>query len=375
MTASKTKSKRLEVFLLFLKLGTISFGGPAAHIALMEEEVVHKRKWVGREYFLDLLSVTNLVPGPNALEMAIHLGFCRAGWIGMLAGGLAFMLPAVVISLLLAVVYVQWGSLPAVEALFFGINPVIVAIVFFSAYRLGKASFKTKAMMVLGAGCLIAALLKANEVLILLGAGAVGLLMYWLPRMPQGLSIGIWLPLWVKDDPPVKLTALWLFFLKVGALLFGSGMVLYAFIQQDVVTRFGWLTGRQLIDAIAVGQMSPGPVSSSATFIGYLVAGVPGALVATLGIITPSFLIVSLLSKLLPVLQRSKAVQAFLGGVTAGAVALIVSVGISLLRTTASDVLSVLIFLAACVLRLFTKSETIWLVLGGAVVGFLLRGI
>lgn len=375
MEKSTTKFNVFEVFFLFLKLGTISFGGPAAHIALMEEEVVHKRKWIGREYFLDLLSVTNLVPGPNALEMAIHLGFCRAGWIGMLAGGLAFMLPAVVISFLLAVVYVRWGSLPAVEALFFGINPVIVAIVFFSAYRLGKASFKTKAMMVLGAGCLIAALLEVNEVLILLGAGTVGLLLYWLPRMPQGLAVGIWLHLWCKDDPPVKLTALWLFFLKVGALLFGSGMVLYAFIQQDVVTRFGWLTGRQLIDAIAVGQMSPGPVSSSATFIGYLVAGVPGALVATLGIITPSFLIVSLLSKLLPVLQRSKAVQAFLSGVTAGAVALIVSVGIALMRTAVSDTWGLILFLAACALRLLAKVDTIWLVLGGALAGFLLRGV
>lgn len=364
-----------EVFFLFLKLGTISFGGPAAHIALMEEEIVNKRKWVSHAYFLNMLSMTNLVPGPNAMEMAIHLGFCRAGWVGMLLGGLGFMFPAVAISLLLAVVYVQWGNLPAVEAFFFGINPVIVSIIFFSAYRLGKSSFKTKLMIVLGAGCLIAALLDVNEALILLGAGAAGLLLYWLPRLPDGLAAGVWLPLWFMDDPPVKLTALWLFFLKVGALLFGSGMVLYAFIQRDVVARFGWLTEQQLIDAIAVGQMSPGPVFSSVTFIGYLVAGLPGALVATLGIITPSFLIVSFLNKLMPVLQRSKAVQAFLNGVTAGAVALIISVGVALLRTAVSDTWSLFIFLAACVLRLFTKVDTIWLVLGGALAGFLLRGI
>ncbi len=375
MEKSKLKSNILEVFFLFLKLGTISFGGPAAHIALMEEEVVHKRKWISREYFLDLLSVTNLVPGPNALEMAIHLGFCHAGWVGMLLGGLAFMFPAVVISLLLAVVYVQWGSLPAVEALFFGINPVIVAVVFFSAYRLGKTSFRKIPMMILGAASLIAALLGVNEVVILLGAGAVGLLLYWLPHLPEGLAAGLWLPLLLNSDPPVKLTALWFFFLKVGALLFGSGMVLYAFIQQDVVARFGWLTEQQLIDAIAVGQMSPGPVTSSVTFIGYLVAGLPGALVATLGIITPSFLIVSLLSKLLPVLQRSNAVQAFLSGVTAGAVALIVSVGIALMRTAVSDAWGLILFLAACALRLFAKVDTIWLVLGGAAAGFLLRGI
>ena len=375
MEKSKLKSNMLEVFFLFLKLGTISFGGPAAHIALMEEEVVHKRKWISREYFLDLLSVTNLVPGPNALEMAIHLGFCHAGWVGMLLGGLAFMFPAVVISLLLAVVYVQWGSLPAVEALFFGINPVIVAIVFFSAYRLGKTSFRKIPMMILGAASLIAALLGVNEVVILLGAGAVGLLLYWLPHLPEGLAAGLWLPLLLNSDPPVKLTALWFFFLKVGALLFGSGMVLYAFIQQDVVARFGWLTEQQLIDAIAVGQMSPGPVTSSVTFIGYLVAGLPGALVATLGIITPSFLIVSLLSKLLPVLQRSNAVQAFLSGVTAGAVALIVSVGIALMRTAVSDAWGLILFLAACAMRLFAKVDTIWLVLGGAAAGFLLQGI
>ena len=375
MTEIKAKNKAFEVFLLFLKLGTISFGGPAAHIALMEEEVVQKRKWVSEAYFLDLLSVTNLVPGPNAMEMALHLSYCHAGWIGQLLGGLAFMVPAASISLLLAMIYVQWGSLPAVEAFFFGINPVIVAIVFFSAYRLGKESYKKKPMMVLGVVCLVAALLDVNEALILLGAGAVGLLLYWLPRMPKGVAGVLWLGPWLRDDPPVNLMTLWLYFLKVGALLFGSGMVLFAFIQQDVVAHFGWLTEQQLLDAIAVGQMSPGPVASSVTFIGYLVAGLPGALLATLGIITPSFLIVTLMSKLLPVLQRSKAVQAFLGGVNAGVVALIISVGVALLRTALTDVWSVFIFAVACALRLFTKVETIWLVLGGALLGFLLWGI
>ncbi len=242
MKRSKSKSNLFEVFFLFLKLGVISFGGPAAHIALMEEEVVHKRKWISEEYFLDLLSVTNLVPGPNAMEMALHLGFCRAGWPGQILGGLAFMIPAASISLVLAVVYMQWGSLPAVEAFFYGINPVIVAIVFFSAYRLGKSSYRKKPMMVLGAVCLAAALLDVNEALVLLGAGAVGLLLYWLPRMPKELAAVVWVGAWFRADPPVRLLTLWLYFLKVGALLFGSGMVLFAFIQQDVVAHFGWLT-------------------------------------------------------------------------------------------------------------------------------------
>jgi len=375
MTESTSKNKVLEVFLLFLKLGAISFGGPAAHIALMEEETVHKRKWVSEEYFLDLLSVTNLVPGPNAMEMALHLSYCRAGWLGQILGGLAFMVPAAGISLALAMVYMRWGSLPAVEAFFYGINPVIVAIVFFSAYRLGKASYKKKPMMVLGAACLAAALLDVNEVLVLMGAGTVGLLLHWSLRLPKELAAVLWLGAWFQDNPPIQLVRLWAYFLKVGALLFGSGMVLFAFIQHDVVERFGWLTQQQLLDAIAVGQMSPGPVASSVTFIGYLVAGFPGALLATLGIITPSYLIVTTLSKLLPILQRSKAVQAFLGGVNAGVVALIVSVGVALMREAVADVWGVVIFLIACALRLFTKLETLWLVLGGAVVGFLLQGI
>ncbi|MCD4673526.1 MAG: chromate efflux transporter [Anaerolineaceae bacterium] len=324
---------------------------------------------------MNALALTNLVPGPNALEMAVHLGYCRAGWLGLLLGGVAFMVPAASISLLLAVGYVQWGSLPAVEAVFYGINPVIVAIVLFSAYRLGKSSFKNIAMAVLGTGCLAAALLGGNEAIILLGAGAAGMLLHLLPHIPGGLAAGVWMMGPLNEEMPEKLFKLWLFFLKVGALLFGSGMVLFAFIQRDVVNRFGWLSQQELIDAIAVGQMSPGPVSSSATFIGYLVAGLPGALLATLGIITPSFLIVSFLSKILPVLQRSKLVQAFLNGVTAGVVALIVSVGIALMRTAISDIWSLLIFLGACAARLFTKIDTIWLVLVGAVLGFLLQGV
>ena len=373
MEQSQPKHKNLEVLLLFLKLGTISFGGPAAHIALMEEEIVHKRKWVSHEYFLDALALTNLVPGPNAIEMAVLMGTCRAGWAGTFLAGTAFMLPAAVISLLLAVVYVQWGSLPAVEAIFYGINPVIIAIILFSAYRLGRTTFKKISAGVLGVACLAAALMGADEALILLAAGVAGMGLHYLQKPPVALAAGIWLRGWFSDEGSDKLVQLTLFFLKVGALLFGSGMVLFAFIQRDVVTRFGWLTEQQLLDAISVGQMSPGPVSSSATFIGYLVAGLPGAVLATLAIILPSFLIVSLLGRMLPVLQRSSAVQAFLGGVAAGVVALIVSVGTALLRTALLDIWSVLLFLAACAVLLWTKVDTIWLVLIGAALGLLLQ--
>jgi chromate transporter len=362
----------LEVSLLFLKLGTISFGGPAAHVALMEEEIVHKRKWVSQEYFLDVLALTNLVPGPNATEMAIHLGYCRAGWAGLLLGGVAFILPAAAISLLLAVIYVQWGSLPAVEALFYGINPVIIAIILFSAYRLGKSTFRKAGLVILGVICFAAALLGVNEVLILLGGGVLGLVFQWLPGAPLGLAAGVWMRGWLDEGTPDVLLKLGLFFLKVGSLLFGSGMVLFAFIQRDVVTRFGWLTEQQLLDAIAVGQMSPGPVSSSATFIGYLVAGLPGALLATVAIFLPSFVIVSALSRLLPVLQRSRWAQAFLNGVSAGVVALIVAVGISLLRSAVTDVWSALLCLAAGAALLWTRIDTLWLVMAGAGVGLLL---
>jgi chromate transporter len=369
------RHRLLEVAGLFLKLGTISFGGPAAHIALMEQETVHKRGWLGREHFLDLLAATNLVPGPNATEMAIHIGFVHAGWPGLIAGGVAFILPAFLITLTLSVIYVRLGSLPQGAALFYGINPAVMAVILAATYRLGRTALRDRRAMALSAACLVAALLGVNEAVVLLAAGLAGILLYAAPRWRRWswLALGWW-PLTVKglqaawfDD---RLLRLALFFLKVGALLFGSGMVLFAFIQRDVVTRFGWLTQQQLLDAIAVGQMTPGPVLSSATFIGYLVAGWQGALVSTLAVFAPSFLIVSLIGPWIPRLRRSATAQAFLRGVNAAVVALILSVALALFRSAVVDVWTAVVLLGSLVALLRFRADTLWLVVGGAAVGF-----
>jgi len=365
-----------ELIALFLKLGTISFGGPAAHIALMEQEAVSRRQWLSRERFLDLLATTNLVPGPNAVEMAAHIGFVRAGWPGLVAGAVAFILPAFAISLALAWVYVRLGALPQVAALFYGINPAVLAIILAATYRLGLTALKEWRFLALGIICLAAALLGANEVLILLSAGAVGVALSavqrcWPWQVAALLGWGplaglLFSPHTSQDD---RLVRLGLFFLKVGALLFGSGMVLFAFIQRDVVERFGWLTQQQLLDAIAVGQMTPGPVLSSATFIGYLVDGLPGAVVATVAVFLPAFLIVALVGPWIPRLRRSPAAQAFLQGVNAAVVALILAVAVALFRSAVVDIWTAAIFLAGLVLLLRLRLDTVWLVLGGAACG------
>lgn len=366
-----------EVAALFLKLGTISFGGPAAHIALMETETVRKREWLSREYFMDMLSATNLVPGPNATEMAIHIGYLRAGWPGLVVGGAVFILPAALISGALAWAYVAYGSLPQADALFYGINPAIIAIIVAATYRLGKSAITDWKLAILAAICLAASLLGGDQVVILLGAGLASILMYARPRTPSAAMLA-----WIAPGLPVtlpvialamddRLVSLGLFFLKVGALIFGSGMVLFAFIQRDVVDHLGWLTQRQLVDAIAVGQMTPGPVLSSATFIGYLVSGWGGAVVATIAVFLPSFFITAFVGKYLPQMRTWRLGQAFLKGVNAAVAALILATAIGLARSAIIDWGTVSIAAASLLLLLRYKAETWWLVLGGAAVGLI----
>ena len=380
MEKDRSWKSLLDVAGLFLKLGTISFGGPAAHVALMEQEIVRKRGWLDCDHFLDLLAATNLVPGPNATEMAIHIGYVRAGWPGLVAAGSAFILPAFLISLALSWIYVRFGALPEGQALFYGINPVVMAIILVATFRLGKTALKGKVQVLLGVLAFGAALLGVNEVLILLGSGVLGIFLYalpgWLKKRPSMAMVLPLIPLiytvpksWTWLDNQMVL--LGLFFLKVGSLLFGSGMVLFAFIQRDVVSRYGWLTQQQLIDAIAVGQMTPGPVLSSATFIGYLVSGWPGALVATVAVFLPSFIIVSLMGPFIPRLRQSRIAQAFLKGVNAAVVALILTVSLVLFRSAIIDVWTVIILVAGLFILLRTKVDSFWLVLGGAAVGLI----
>lgn len=372
-----TRPRWLAVAGLFFKLGAISFGGPAAHIALMEQETVRKRGWLNRGHFLDLLATTNLVPGPNATEMAIHIGFVQAGWPGFIASGVAFIVPAFLISLALAIVYVRLGSLPQAAALFYGINPAVMAIILAATYRLGRTALRDKRTLGIGVIGLAAALAGVNEVVVLLAAGLTGILLYtqsWKSRFGPTLALMAWSPLALPLLPAVawlddRLVQLGLFFLKVGALIFGSGMVLFAFIQRDVVSGFGWLTQQQLLDAIAVGQMTPGPVLSSATFIGYLVAGLPGAVVATVAVFLPSFVIVALIGPWIPRLRKSPVAQAFLRGVNAAVVALMLAVSLTLFRSAIVDVWTGLILAAALLALLRFKVDALWLVLGGAAIG------
>ena len=374
-TPSPLSQRAWECFWLFLKIGATSFGGPAAHNAFIQHETVEKRQWLTREHFLDLLAATNLVPGPNSTEMAIHIGFVRAGWRGLLAGGLGFILPAFSISLALAWAYARFGSLPAVEAVFYGINPVVLAIILNALYRLGKTAIKNTFDVIAAGMCLAAALLGADEVLILLAAGAAGMLYYQRSAaravLPLSLLLAHSAAPALLADANQRLAQLGLFFFKVGALLFGSGMVLFAFIQRDVVETFGWLSQQQLVDAIAVGQMTPGPVLSASTFIGYQIAGLPGALVATLGVFLPSFIIVSLMGPFIPRLRENALAKAFLKGVNLAVVALILAISLSLARNTLSDPVRLLIFAAALFALLRFKLDTLWVVLGGALAGLL----
>ena len=367
-----------EIAWLFLKLGSIGFGGPAANTALMEQEVVTKRRWLTHEHFLDLLAAANLIPGANIVEMAVHVGYVRGGWRGLIVAGIAFITPAFLISLGLSWLYVRYGALPQGEALLYGIGPAVLAVVWIACYRLGRAALRDRLTVIIGLAALIAALAGVNAVVVLLAAGAAGILVYAPPRRlrplfalaPLGQSFPLTaVPLagWMDE----RLVQLGLFFLKVGALLFGSGMVLFAFIQEDVVEGYGWLTQQQLVDAIAVGQMTPGPVLSSATFIGYLVAGAPGALVATFAVFLPSFLITAFIGPWIPRLRRSTVLSAFLHSVNAAVVALIVAVSVSLLRTAIVDVWTAIVLAAALAAMLRFRVETLWLVGGGAAFGLL----
>jgi chromate transporter len=364
-----------EVALLFLKLGTISFGGPAAHVALMEQEAVRKRSWLSQEHFLDLLAATNLVPGPNAVEMAVHIGYVRAGWPGLFAGGLGFVTPAFLITLALSWAYVRFGTLPQGAALLYGINPAVIAVVLTVTYRLGRTALSDRRATALFVACLTAALLGIDEVVVMLGAGVAGLLLYAEPQWPW-FTVAVWgtvLPLWgPRFQAALGDSRLWqlaLFFLKTGFLLFGSGMVLFALIHRDVVVNLGWLSEQQLRDAIAVGQMTPGPVASSATFIGYAVGGVAGALVATVAMFLPCFVIVALTGPWIPHLRQSALAQAFLRGVNVGVVALILAVGLALFRGAVVDIWTALILVASLAALLRWRVDTLWLVVGGGAAG------
>ncbi len=367
---------------LFLRLGSTAFGGPAAHIALMEDEVVRRRRWMARERFLDLLGATNLIPGPNSTEMAIHIGHHEAGWAGLVVAGACFIVPASVVTLALAWAYVHFGARPQAQALLYGVKPVIIAIVVQALWALSRAAIRTAALGALAALAVAASALGANELLVLLGAGIAAVGMHVVDAPGRSVSLAAWnkgvIPITVgaaASVTPFSLMGLFLFFLKVGAILFGSGYVLLAFLRADLVDHWRWLTDRQLLDAVAVGQITPGPVFSTATFVGYLLGGVPGAAVATVGIFLPAFFFVAISGPLLPRLRRSPTAGAFLDGVNVGSLALMAVVTFTLGRTAVVDVATLVLALTSAALLLRFRVNSVWLVLGGALLGFALTSL
>ncbi len=376
-----------EVAALFLKLGIIGFGGPAAHIAMMEDEVVRRRQWLTRERFLDLLGATNLIPGPNSTEMAIHIGFVRAGWSGLIAGGACFILPAGLIVLALAAGYHRYGQLPEVTWLLYGVKPVVIAIVAKALWGLGGRALGTPLTAVVAAAVAALAAVGIHEVALLFGAASV----VPLARLVGGrgrnagivtrLSLAATLAIPAAAPTPVaaavatggvapvSLVKLFLIFLKVGSILFGSGYVLLAFLRPDLVERTAWLTDRVLLDAIAIGQVTPGPVLTTATFIGYLLAGVPGALLATVAIFLPSFAFVALSTPVVPRLRRSRWAAGFLDGANAASVALMAVVTWQLGRAAVVDWLTASLAASAALLLIALRLNSAWLIFGGAAVG------
>jgi len=374
-----------QLALLFLKLGTIAFGGPAAHIAMMEDEVVRRRRWLSREDFLDLLGATNLIPGPNSTEMAIHIGHRKAGWTGLLVAGICFILPAVFIVMGFAWAYVKFGSLPQFSGILYGVKPVIIAIVIQALWSLGRTALKTKLLLAIGVFGVILSFLGINELLILFGGGLVACVWQWVvskKSRPNLFSFFFTSPLVLIVETTSATGAmasfglwqLFLFFLKVGSVLYGSGYVLLAFLRADLVERWHWLSESQLLDAIAVGQVTPGPVFTTATFIGYILSGPTGAFVATVGIFLPAFFFVAVSGPLIPRIRRSLTASAVLDGVNAASLALMAVVTYQLGRSALVDSITLILAAVSAVLLLGFRINSMWLVLGGAIAGILLFG-
>jgi chromate transporter len=370
---STTNTGRWTLFRLFLRLGLTAFGGPAAHIAMMQREVVEKRGWMDHQHFLDLIGATNLIPGPNSTEMAIHIGNERGGWKGMLLAGCCFILPAVLITGVIAWLYRLYGQLPQVRPFIYGIKPAIISIILAAVFPLAKKALKSLELWLIGVFALGASLLGLNEMVVMFGAGLMVLLM-WILRRPGG-SLKTVLPLLLLDLPffSAANVRIFLVFLKIGAILYGSGYVLFAFLDSELVAK-GLLSRVQLVDAIAVGQFTPGPVFSSVTFVGWQMNGLPGAVMATVAVFLPSFVFVALLNPLVPMLRRSKAFSAFLDGVNAASVALILAVCIVFARETVTDWRTILIAGLSLVVTFgFRKVNTVFVVVGGALAGWLLQ--
>jgi chromate transporter len=376
------RKKLIELMLVNLKIGCTSFGAPTAHIAMMEDEYVRKRKWLTAEHFLDLLAAANLIPGPNASETCYHVGYVHAGYPGLFTAGFSFILPALFASMLLSWVYVRFGSLPQLEGLFYFLNPLVLGIVLVTTWRIGKTSLLGWEQLLLFSLALVGRWANLNEVLIMLGCGALAVLLHFgfkrKPDNPGSLllsfvplpMLGAALKMSLEAIGERAWQIFW-YFLRTGAVLFGSSLVLFALIKEDVVNRFGWLTTQQLADAIAVGQITPGPVLSSSTFIGYLAGGFWGGIAATVGVFLPSFIIVAITAPLIKKMRDNEVTSLFLRGVNAAVVALILMVCVDLAQNALVDGWTVLVFIAGLLAMMLLKAQPYMLVLAGLAMGLI----
>lgn len=362
-----------ELAAVFLRLGFTAFGGPAAHVAIMEDEFVRRRRWLTHERFLDLLGAANLIPGPSSTELAIYIGYEQGGVRGLVVGGSCFVLPAALLVGALAWAYVRFGSLPAMAGILYGIKPVVIGVVIQALWGLApKAIKKSWLLGAIGVAALVAAGAGVDALAVLLCGGvacAIARRVGSATTSERSLLLGPMVGSVAGTAAPIGLLGLFLTFLKVGAVVFGSGYVLLAFLRADLVDRLHWLTEQQLLDAVAVGQVTPGPVFTTATFIGYVIAGVPGAIVATIGIFLPGFVLVAVTRPLIARVRRSPIAAAFLDGVNVASVALMAIVTVQLARAAMVDIPTVLIALVGAVLLVRWKVNSTWLVVGGALVG------
>lgn len=365
-----------EIVKLFLKLGFIGFGGPAAHIAMMQQEVVVKKKWMSEQHFLDLLGATNLIPGPNSTEMAIHIGYDKGGWKGLIAAGLCFILPAVFITGVFAWLYKRYGQLPEIQPFIYGIKPAIIAIIIGAVLPLAKKSVKSTFLAIIGIVVLVLSLFNINEIYLMFGAGLLTMGLYYIQNKKNTLQSFIPLAfLQITLSPLLSETNTRLFwvFLKIGAILYGSGYVLFAFLDTELVAT-GLLSRQQLMDAIAVGQFTPGPVFSSVTFIGYQINGLSGAVISTIAIFLPSFILVALLNPLMRKMRNAKGLSAFLDAVNVASVAIIAAICLTMGKETITDWRTIIIALvSAFVVFKFKKVNSAFIVFGGTLLGFLLH--
>jgi chromate transporter len=364
-----------SIILVFLKISFTAFGGHAAHLAMMEEEVVRKRKWISHEEFLDIISAANLIPGPNSTETALHIGYSLASWRGFFAAGLSFITPTIIIVTGVAMAYVKYGMLPATENILFWIKPVIMAVISLAIYRFSKTAVKNKLLLLMLLLACLASVFKITEIAVILVIGV--LVMFINISRDKFNSI---IPSSFLLDPVIQassctvscdLPAIFLFFFKISAIIFGSGYVLYAFLYNDLVVNYQWISQAQLIDAIAIGQFTPGPVFTAATFIGYLLAGVPGALIASVGVFLPAFIYVAITSPFLSQMRQSKSLSFFLDGVNVASLALMIVVCFNLANAMLTNSLAISIFVVSLGILWRFKVNSAWLILVAATIGFI----